>query len=411
MFQKIISAIKFTIRQALWLLYFFSKLVPRDKKIWIFGSWDGKSFSDNPKYLYLYINQYQKSKIKAIWITKNRKVLDELRANGFSAYMKKSLKGMYYALRGKYWFYGHFTTDIAFWLSGGAVKFNLHHGTPIKKILWDNFNNIERYRKNKIIEIISRLKVPWRFQSPDYLLITNRKLKNAFMSAFEVGEKSLVYCGNPRTDIIHSLYNGFEIWLDKETFEFAKREKIEKNSTIILYMPTFREKGISAIVDFFENSDILELVEKKKIVLLVKEHPWGKRIDKRKYESERVRFINKHSDHNPFFRLTDILITDYSSVFIDFLITGKPIVFIAYDVKKFVKESRELYFNYKDSTPGYRIFKMKDLTKVIEHIIEKGDFLESQRKRVLEMFYSVKKKDASECIFKFIMSVNEKNKA
>ncbi len=407
MIKTIMNSIKFILRLFLWSIYFLSKIIPRDERIWIFGSWDAKSFSDNPKYLFLYINQYQKGKIKAVWITKNRKVLEELRAKGFSAYMKKSLKGMYYALRGKYWFYGHFTTDIAFWLSGGAIKIDLHHGTPIKKILWDNFNNIQRFKRNIVVEIISRLKVPWRFQSPDYVLITSKKLKEPFKSAFRIDEKSFLFCGNPRTDILKTIYNGYEIGVDMKMYKFAEEKKQKENAKIILFMPTFRERGASPIYLLVKEKELLSFLEEKNIFLFIKEHPWEKRIDIKKINTDRIFFIKKFSDHNPFFRITDILITDYSSIFVDFLLTNKPIIFLSHDIRNFVKKSRELYFDFKESTPGYKIQKISDLVPVIKYIIDKGDFLKKQRAKILNEFYSVKDTLSSECVYNFVTKINE----
>jgi CDP-glycerol glycerophosphotransferase (TagB/SpsB family) len=319
--------------------------------------------------------------------------------------MKKSITGIYYALRGKYWFYGHFTTDITFWLSGGAVKIDLHHGTPIKKILWDNFNNINRFKKTFLIRFISKITIPWRFQSPDYVLITSSKLENAFISAFQVKKKALLFNGNTRNDILFTIYNGFEVNVDINKFNYLENIKKRYNSKILFYMPTFREKGESPIYSFLKQKELKKFLEDKNAYLIIKEHPWEKKIKIDNYPNERIIFLNKYSDFIPFFRITDVLITDYSSIFIDFLLTKKPIVFIAYDIDNFVRNSRELYFDYKSSTPGYRVYKFNDLLKVISFIFDKGDKLGKVREKVRKEFYKVDTSKASELVYRFVKSI------
>jgi len=396
------------LRLFLWILYFISKLIPRKRNIWVFGSWNAKSFSDNPKYLYLYVNQFLKNEIRSIWITKNKDIYEKLKQRGFEVYLKSNIKAVFFTMIAKYWFFGHHTTDIMFWTSGGAVKIDLHHGTPIKKILWDNFNNVQNFRASKLREILSRISlVPWRFQSPDYVLITSEKLRNAFKSAFEVEDKSLLFCGNTRNDILFDNINGYDINMDIDIYELLKDKKFNNKSKILFYMPTFREKGRSPIYDFFEFAKTNEFLEENDIYLIIKEHPWARKIDLDKRLLKRVFFLNRYSDHTPFFKITDILITDYSSVFVDFLILDKPLIFLSYDLNSFVNDSRELYFDYKYNTPGYKVFNIQYLPLIINTIIKKGDFLSGLRKRVLNEFYTVEKKDSCKCVVNFIKNLND----
>ena len=113
-------------------IYWCSFLVPRDRKIWLFGSTFGRRFADNPRYLYLYISQHKKKYgIRPIWISHNREIVSFLEKNGYEAYYYHSLRGIWYALRGKVYLYDNYSKDINFWQSGGAVKVNLWHGIPV----------------------------------------------------------------------------------------------------------------------------------------------------------------------------------------------------------------------------------------------------------------------------------------
>ena len=130
-------------------VYWLSFLVPRDKKIWLFGSTFGRRFADNPRYLYLYVSQHRDELgIRPIWISHNEDVVKMLNAEGYEAYMYHSLKGIWFALRGKLYLYDNYSKDINFWQSGGALKINLWHGIPLKKIQHDNVFDKFRHPKN-----------------------------------------------------------------------------------------------------------------------------------------------------------------------------------------------------------------------------------------------------------------------
>ena len=126
-------------------LYWLSFLAPRDRRIWLFGSTFGRRFADNPRYLYLYASQHRMELgIRPVWISRNKGIVDFLNENGYEAYRYHSLAGIWYALRGKLYLFDNYSKDINFWQSGGAVKVNLWHGIPLKKIQADNI--FDRYR-------------------------------------------------------------------------------------------------------------------------------------------------------------------------------------------------------------------------------------------------------------------------
>ena len=79
-------------------MVFLSSIVPKNQKIWVFGAWNGNSFSDNPKYLYLYVNQCCKENVLPIWITKDRTLAENLSTQGINSYYYKSILGIYYQL-------------------------------------------------------------------------------------------------------------------------------------------------------------------------------------------------------------------------------------------------------------------------------------------------------------------------
>lgn len=81
-------------------LYWLSKLIPKDEKIWIFGAWFGQKYSDNSKYLFEYVNE-SCNDIKAVWIIDSEEHLKLLKEKKYTAYRKFSYNAIKYALKAK----------------------------------------------------------------------------------------------------------------------------------------------------------------------------------------------------------------------------------------------------------------------------------------------------------------------
>lgn len=109
-------------------IYWISFLTPRSKKKWVFGSTFGRRWADNGRYFYLYLSQHEKDKIRPIWISRGKSIVELLNRKGYEAYYVHSMKGIYYCLRAKVYVFDNYSKDISFWLSGEAVKINFWHG-------------------------------------------------------------------------------------------------------------------------------------------------------------------------------------------------------------------------------------------------------------------------------------------
>lgn len=83
------------------------------------------------------------------------------------------------------------------------------------------------------------------------------------------------------------------------------------------------------------------------------------------------------------------MITDYSSIFIDFLLTKKPIIFYLYDLNQYLEKNRKMYFNYNDIILKKLVIKKEDdLIKILELIFyNKLDFLDNNYYKILNLFH------------------------
>lgn len=377
MIIKITDRLKYWGQLLLLPVYWLSFLFPRNKKIWLFGSTFGRRFADNPRYLYLYVSQHKAElDIRPIWISHNEDVVEMLKNEGYEAYMYHSLKGIWFALRGKVYLFDNYSKDINFWQSGGALKVNLWHGIPLKKIQHDNVFDKFRHPKN-LLEKIKNFPRNISDEKPNhYVLTTSENLRPIFSSAFKTN--NVLIAGYPRNGVliseeIQNVYSEEEKNDRKRIVEFLEDESDAQNKKMVFYMPTFRQSE-TLFFDNFDKDDFQMFLKENNILFCVKLHPKSK-LNKEfdNIQSENIMVINKDADPYVFLKMADVLITDYSSIYFDYLLLDRPIIFFDYDLKEYLSDSREMYFEYYEFTPGEKVNDYSKLKSVMNDIIENYD--------------------------------------
>jgi CDP-glycerol glycerophosphotransferase len=101
-----------------------------------------------------------------------------------------------------------------------------------------------------------------------------------------------------------------------------------------------------------------------------------------------VLLIDSVSDVYPILPLVNILVTDYSSIYFDFLLLDKPIIFFPYDIEKYLKQDREFYFNYDEVTPGVKVRSIEELVRCIEATLHNDDHYAEIRKKLADRFFT-----------------------
>lgn len=386
--KKIVEAIKYWGQVFLLPIYWLSFLVPRDKKIWVFGSSFGKRFADNPRYFYLYISHQKNIDIKAVWISRNKNIVKELKDKGYLAYSNRTPLGMLYCLRAYVYIYDNYSKDISFWLSGGAKKINTWHGVPLKKIQMDNIFDKVRHPENAWQKFKWHLRRLSDEKPSHFILTTSENLQPIFQSAFIT--KNVFVCGYPRNDIFFrgSIKN---IYLDIETeyLNLLHNLKIKKGMQIVLYMPTFRNSEIR-FFDLINLKNFNDFLCNKRIIFCVKLHPKSKLQNYfRQIQSKNIYVFPNDLDPYFFINEIDVLVTDYSSIYFDFLLADKPIIFFDYDLNEYLKESREMYFEYNAYTPGIKVETVDDLTVELDkiHLLKQDNELRYRRKIIREKIF------------------------
>ena len=376
-------------------------LLPRKKTSWVFGSGVGMSFNDNAKYLFLYCSF--KKEINSYWITKNKALVESLRKDGLKSYYKYSIMGIWLSIYSKVYIYDSRTSCINHWASAGAFKVNLWHGSPLKTIDRDiKVKNNAFYLGNHSWEMkryLVRMIMPEWFVVSDLMIATSEKVKGYFNSAF--GCKKIVITGYPRNDIItnSTLYAKYLIF----EHNIIKSIKTEKT---ILYAPTFRDTNRFDRKTPIEWRDLNNLLKKNDTTFLIKLHRFDYSLAIKENFSN-IKVLNNESDIYPLFPKVDLLITDYSSIFFDFLLTDKPVLFYPYDKDDYLTKDRSMYDEYNSVTPGHKAYNFKDLYGKLELFFKDPNTLKESDldyNVIKKMYNKYNDSDASKRSYQFIAS-------
>jgi len=394
-----------------WLFYWLSGFVPRSNKIWVFGGWFGEQFAGNSKWFFLYCHQISNDK-QYVWITKNKVILKELRTKGIKAYLKNSIGGIWYSLRANIFIFDcYYTHDINFWTSKGSIKVNLWHGIALKKIERDiDVQTQERYqhyhvKKSVFSRILSALKSSYVGSDVKYdlMISTSNEVTKIFSSAFGLMSDAIPTTGFPRNDVLLEIDGESEIIRTENLSEVIALIKDKKR--IFLYMPTFRDTAIDNILPF-DFDKLNQLLESLNSVLLLKLHNSDTRFVDLPNQSLNIISLSNKLDIYPILSYTDALITDYSSIYFDYLILDKPIIFYPYDLENYLKFDRGMYFEYDAVTPGPKAYNLDEILNLIKLYINNYDVEDNKwktmRHSLTEKFHYYKDSSSSKRVYEAI---------
>lgn len=380
------------------LLKLLLRIIPKDKNIWITGSkekWiDGKNqpnFVDNSKYLYIFL--HEKTDKEVYWVTESKDMYKKFKNKNIPILYKYSIKGIYKMARAAVYFshYGRAQiTDILDY--GSKIHINLWHGIPLKKIMYDVIDLPRKKKKKKRIK--------------EYLITSSDYLTEAiYKRAFLLDKESILNTGYPRTDIFGLEKKELKRLCEKYSENCLEIiEKMENYTKVFIYMPTWRENN----PNYLEKTDLnMERLNKfcndNNYLFLIKLHPLTE--IKHLKDFSNIICLKNDIDVYPLLPFTTTLITDYSSIYFDYLLLNKPIIFLPFDYDKYI-ENRELYFNYEEITPGEKVYSFIELEN---KMLEKNDKYKEKRKEIKEKFIENYNFDGAQKLEKQIEMELDKN--
>lgn len=332
--------------------------MPRNNKVWAFGSFG--VFNDNSKYLFLYCQNV--NGIKPVWISRNKESVKLARKHGLSYYYLSPM-GIYYSFKAGVYIYSSYLSDINYYTSKGCCRVNLWHGIPLKKIEFD-INSLPLVSIFKKASRLKRFIYAAQHARPDLVLSPSEYVSDySFSSAFRINKKNIIHARYPR---VTELIECSPMMFDRE---YQK---------IFLYAPTWRDNGKDFINESGIDFSILdEWLQTNNSLLLLKLHPSTK-IKFNFSLFNNIKIVDNQIDPITVMKTADCLITDYSSIYFDYLYLNRPIIFFCFDLDFYMK-NREMYFEYYDVTPGLISPDLNSLYQCLDNIINNNDAYNAHR--------------------------------
>ena len=388
----------------------------RDKKIILFGNCPvpmfktnkkKEQFLHNTKYLFLYFNTIN-SGFKCIYLCDEEDKAGKMKEAGLKhIYSRNSFKGFYYTLRAKYWVTDYAAGSVANpLLAFRAIVINCYHGFGPKRIEHDDFTQSPFKKFQTTRPFIYKV---WNFcrQKDDFYIVNSPYNAWYMKSAFITTDKQQVITGYPRLDALHGDIKNSEMFLEEDYY--AIKSLKEQGYKLLIYMPTWRDTG-EDISGWLKNPKLQEILKESKTILICKLHPADKNCSENT-KNDTLYFMNKASDVYPILRFTDGLITDYSSVFMDYLLTDKPMIYYIFDFEKYVEQCRGFIRPFEEYVAGEAPKTEEELLEAINRVVRGEDNYKERRKELRTRFFTYEN-DGKNCerFVEWIRSLNKKGK-
>ena len=255
------------------------------------------------------------------------------------------------------------------------ILINLFHAIAVKKVGHHNCNDPKSSKTSK----------DW-----DYFLVSSEFESEFIEKAYCLEKNKIINFGQPRNDILF-------------------KKKIYKNTKqTILYAPTFRDVSTTILFPF-KDQDLCKLdaflsANNYEIMIRMHINEEVKYKNNKKYLSlKNIYFANSNTypSVNDILYRIDYLITDYSSISIDYLLFNKPIAYIPYDYEDY-KKVRGFSFPYFENLAGPVLINQKEL---IDFFKSKEDKFKDKRLSLKNKFHQNQLGNSSELLYTFVKNL------
>ena len=337
---------------------------------WVmFETFMGKSYADSPKYIYEYLAKNYPGKYKFIWVLNDPK--EKLPYEG--KIVKRFTREYAYYLGVSKYFVFNIRQPLWFRKREEQVFLETWHGTPLKRLAFDQEEVTAASPTYKAQ--FYRQKQEW-----DYLIAANKFSSDIFKSCF-MYDGNMLETGYPRNDLL-SLPNR-----DAIALELKKKLGIPLDKKTILYAQTWRDDEYYGNGKYkFKLKLDLDLLKQQLgdeyVVLLRTHHYIADALDVTGLE-EFAYNLSKYDDITEIYLISDICITDYSSVFFDYANLKRPMLFYTYDLDKYRDVLRGFYIDMETELPGPLVYTTEEVIDKIKNL----NSLNQEYQQRYEQFY------------------------
>ena len=341
-------------------------------------------YSGNPKAMYEYFLNNHPNKYNLIWHTDSEKDYQLYKNNKFNCIYRENSN-----------FYEIINTADVFFTSHSQlisekkeyqIYVNLWHGVGIKKVGF--MLNTSDFSKEDY-DYYNMLR-----KKTNYIIVPSEFWKSIYCSTFNISTTNILTTGLPRTCFIDN---------SKHNLQKLLLPNYKSYNKIILYLPTFRNmnnkiegsmnlNNIINLITYDENL-LFEFLENNNYLLIIKMHPLEKlqnKITTHKniiYLSQEI--LNEHKlDINEIIAETDLLISDYSSIYIEYLLTNKPILFLNTDIDKYMQTRGLLFNNSHFWFPGPQVNNLVDFMSETQKLLTDNSYFKYERNKFTDLMYN-----------------------
>ena len=319
-----------------------------DDRLVYFQTFSGRGYSDSPKAMYEYmLNAPEYRDFRFVWSFKEPEKYEELLRNSRTQIVKFRTRADNIALRkAKYWISNYRMLDYQH-PRKGQVYLQCWHGTPLKRLGYDIIES------DNAMNSLTEIKEKYRTDAKKFswLLSPSPFATDKFATAWNLRatgqEDKILEEGYPRNDRL--------INFDPRERETIRKQLGVDDKKVILYAPTWRDNQHTSGEGYTYKTEVdFDKLQKElggNYVILFRAHYLvANSFDFARYEGF-VRDVSSYGDINDLYIASDLLVTDYSSVFFDYANLERPIVFYMYDLEHYANEMRGFYLSL-DELPG-----------------------------------------------------------
>lgn len=354
-----------------YLLKILDFIIPKNTKQIIFFS--NPNFTDNPRAYYDYIAKNQPH-YKCIWLYDDVIWIKTLKRPIKKSFYIHTFKAWFLLATSKYIIWNHSQHLNKYIIGSKHIILQLWHGMPIKTI-GHTEKGISKQLKNSYTF----------FGKYGYFFATSDIFKHLINSTFKCDYSKIYITGEPKTDfcfyksskkiasLIQSNHKKTVLFMPtyKQQIRFGKRD-VNTNFDNIFYMQDYNEEHFT---DFLKKNDIL---------FLIKPHPFDELAYIDFFKSKQLPsnfklilnldLVSNNLNINELFPYTDMLITDFSSTSINYLITGKPVIYMTQLVTEYDENRGFMYpDNYEQFMIGDNVNNYKTLVNTINKNLNSPD--------------------------------------
>lgn len=345
-----------------------------DDNLVIFESFSGSKYNDSPKLIYeILVNMPEYNNFKFVWSLKSEESYngpknDRMRLvkHGSGAYFKAFAQA-------KYWVVNDWL-PLDVYKRPEQIAVQTWHGTPLKRLRYDIPDTVQTQHHAQDLRVSDR-----DMKRYDYLISSSKFTSKAFTSAFNLkglGKEDIILeTGFPRNDALV----GYE---DEKVLQIKRTLNIPVDKKIILYAPTWRDDTYK---EEYQPEDLIDVDFLRnelgsEYVLLFRSHSMMLKSSKTSRAGDFLIDVSEYDDVNDLYIISDALITDYSSVFFDYAILRRPIIFYMYDLEHYQDDLRGFYLDL-NTLPGDIVRDKKQIISILQDL---PSYMHKHKKRYEE---------------------------